>query len=102
MSPLLFRNSKIMQVSATVLLPAAMEFIIMEILQCWESEGVEKMSTQANELMPLEDIMGKTIQEVVWEAESRSDAFQRWFLQHEKLPVSQNSDTLLTCSNCKE
>ncbi|KAL2556336.1 hypothetical protein Fot_01075 [Forsythia ovata] len=107
MNPLLFRNSDsgarlIMQVSAPILLPAAMGFSIMDILQCWASEGVEKMSSQANELMPLEDITGKTIQEVVSEAESRSDAFKRWTLQHGKLPFTKNSDTLRSCSNCKE
>ncbi|KAL2517910.1 hypothetical protein Adt_14157 [Abeliophyllum distichum] len=107
MNPLLFRNSKsgtrlIMQVSAPILLPAAMGFSIMDILQCWASEGVEKMSAQANELMPLEDITGKTIQEVVSETESRSDAFKRWTLQHGKLPIAKNSDTLHSCSNCKE
>ncbi|CAA2970992.1 Hypothetical predicted protein [Olea europaea subsp. europaea] len=53
-----------MQVSDPVLLPAAMGFSIMEILQCWASEGVEKMSPLAKELMPMEDITGKTIQEV--------------------------------------
>ncbi|CAI9755735.1 unnamed protein product [Fraxinus pennsylvanica] len=107
MNPLLFRNSKngarlIMQVSAPVLLPAAMGFSVMEILQCWASEGVEKMSTQANELMPLEDITGKTIQEVVREAESRSNTFKRWNLQHEKWPLTQNSNTLLSRSNCMD
>ncbi|CAA3001722.1 protein PLASTID MOVEMENT IMPAIRED 1-RELATED 1-like [Olea europaea var. sylvestris] len=107
MNPLLFRNSKngarlIMQVSAPVLLPAAMGFSIMEILQCWASEGVEKMSAQANELMPLEDITGKTIQEVLSEVESRSNAFKRWTLQHEKWPLTQDLNTLLSCSNCKD
>ncbi|MCI43048.1 EEIG1/EHBP1 amino-terminal domain protein, partial [Trifolium medium] len=41
---------------------------IMEVLQCLASVGIEKLSMQAKELMPLEDITGKTMQQVAWEA----------------------------------
>ncbi|CAK9172683.1 unnamed protein product [Ilex paraguariensis] len=89
-NPLLFRNAKndatlIMQVSGLVVLPAAMGSSIMEILQCWALVGAEKMSMQANELMPLEDITGKTMQQVVWEAASRSEGLKR-------LPLVKESD----------
>ena len=41
---------------------------IMEVLQCLASVGIEKLSMQAKELMLLEDITGKTMQQVAWEA----------------------------------
>ncbi|KAL2327240.1 hypothetical protein Fmac_020667 [Flemingia macrophylla] len=73
MNPALFKNSKsggslIMQVSNPVVVPAEMGSGIMEVLQCLASVGIEKLSMQAKELMPLEDITGKTMQQVAWEA----------------------------------
>ncbi|XP_047174840.1 protein PLASTID MOVEMENT IMPAIRED 1-RELATED 1-like [Vigna umbellata] len=73
MNPSLFKNSKsggslIMQVSNPVVVPAEMGSGIMEVLQCLASVGIEKLSMQAKELMPLEDITGKTMQQVAWEA----------------------------------
>lgn len=73
MSPSLFRNAKhgenlVMQVSSPVVVPAEMGSGIMEILQGLASVGIEKLSMQANKLMPLEDITGKTMQQVAWEA----------------------------------
>ncbi|XP_027358086.1 protein PLASTID MOVEMENT IMPAIRED 1-RELATED 1-like isoform X2 [Abrus precatorius] len=73
MNPSLFKNSKsggslIMQVSNPVVVPAEMGSGIMEIMQCLASVGIEKLSMQAKELMPLEDITGKTMQQVAWEA----------------------------------
>ncbi|KAL0447366.1 UNVERIFIED_CONTAM: protein PLASTID MOVEMENT IMPAIRED 1-RELATED 1 [Sesamum latifolium] len=113
MNPLLFRNANngarlIVQVSAPVVLPSAMGFTVMEILQCWASGGVEKMCIQANELMPLEDVTGKTMQQVLSESESRTDARKRWALQRksefglesfvEKKPAEHRLDA---CSNCE-
>ncbi|XP_073304711.1 protein PLASTID MOVEMENT IMPAIRED 1-RELATED 1-like isoform X1 [Primulina huaijiensis] len=82
MNPLLFRNAYngarlIVQVSAPVVFPKAMGLTVMELLQCWASVGVEKMSIQADKLMPLEDITGKTVQQVMPEAESISEVFKR-------------------------
>lgn len=73
MSPSLFRNAKhsenlVMQVSSPVVVPAEMGSGIMEILQGLASVGIEKLSMQASKLMPLEDITGKTMQQVAWEA----------------------------------
>uniref|UniRef100_A0A1D1YUR8 Uncharacterized protein ygaU n=1 Tax=Anthurium amnicola TaxID=1678845 RepID=A0A1D1YUR8_9ARAE len=73
MNPSLFKNSKhngnlIMQVSSPVVVPAEMGSTVMEILQHLASVGVEKLSMQASKLMPLEDITGKTMQQVAWEA----------------------------------
>ncbi|KAL0372207.1 UNVERIFIED_CONTAM: protein PLASTID MOVEMENT IMPAIRED 1-RELATED 1 [Sesamum calycinum] len=113
MNPLLFRNANngarlIVQVSAPVVLPSAMGFTVMEILQCWASGGVEKMCIEANELMPLEDVTGKTMQQVLSESESRTDARKRWALQRksefdlesfvEKKPAEHRLDA---CSNCE-
>ncbi|XP_011101027.1 protein PLASTID MOVEMENT IMPAIRED 1-RELATED 1 isoform X1 [Sesamum indicum] len=113
MNPLHFRNANngarlIVQVSAPVVLPSAMGFTVMEILQCWASGGVEKMCIQANELMPLEDVTGKTMQQVLSESESRTDARKRWALQRksefglesfvEKKPAENRLDA---CSNCE-
>ncbi|XP_061348927.1 protein PLASTID MOVEMENT IMPAIRED 1-RELATED 1-like isoform X2 [Gastrolobium bilobum] len=73
MNPSLFRNTRsggslIMQVSNPVVVPAEMGSGIMEILQCLASVGIEKLSIQAKELMPLEDVTGKTMQQIAWEA----------------------------------
>ncbi|XP_019415738.1 PREDICTED: protein PLASTID MOVEMENT IMPAIRED 1-RELATED 1-like isoform X2 [Lupinus angustifolius] len=73
MDPSIFSNSKnggslIMQVSSPVVVPAEMGSGIMDVLQCLASVGIEKLSTQAKELMPLEDITGKTMQQIAWEA----------------------------------
>lgn len=72
MNPSLFRNAKncgslIMQVSSPVVVPAEMGSGVMDILQQLASVGIEKLSMQANKLMPLEDITGKTMQQVAWE-----------------------------------
>ncbi|KAM7515696.1 hypothetical protein LguiA_005279 [Lonicera macranthoides] len=72
MNPKLFSDAKssgnlIMQASGPVVVPAEMGSSIMEILQRLASVGIEKLSMQANKLMPLEDIQGKTIQQFAWE-----------------------------------
>lgn len=68
----LFRNAKtggslIMQVSNPVVVPAEMGSGVMDILQGLASVGLEKLSMQAKKLMPLEDITGKTVQQISWE-----------------------------------
>jgi len=73
MDPTLFRNSRtggalIMQVSNPIVVPAEMGSGIMEILQGFASVGIEKLSKQANKLMPLQDITGKTMQQISREA----------------------------------
>ena len=57
-----------MQISNPVVVPAEMGSGIMDILQYLASIGIEKLSMQANKLMPLEDITGKTMQQIAWEA----------------------------------
>ncbi|KAH7651951.1 LysM domain-containing protein [Dioscorea alata] len=73
MSPSLFKNAKnngglVMQVSSPLVVPAEMGSGIMDILQNLASVGIEKLSMQASKLMPLEDITGKTMHQVAWEA----------------------------------
>ncbi|KAJ0266472.1 NT-type C2 domain-containing protein [Hirschfeldia incana] len=82
MNPLLFRNSKaggslIMQVSSPVVVPAEMGSGIMEILQRLATAGIEKLSAQANKVMPLDDITGKTMEEVLWETSPAVDSGHR-------------------------
>ncbi|GFS43446.1 hypothetical protein Acr_00g0085150 [Actinidia rufa] len=95
MNPTLFRNAKsggslIMQVSSPVVVPAEMGSGIMEILQRLASVGIEKLSMQANKIMPLEDVTGKTMQEIAWEAAHSLEAPERQvLLQHESV-VGQN------------
>ncbi|MBA0722760.1 hypothetical protein Golax_003409 [Gossypium laxum] len=95
MNPSLFRNSKsggnlIMQVSSPVVVPAEMGSDIMDILKQLASIGIEKLSMQANKLMPLEDITGKTMQQVAWEAASTLEVSERQYrLQHD-FEVGQN------------
>lgn len=87
MSPSLFKNAKngeslIMQASCPTVLPKAMGTSGIEILQCWALVGVEKMSMQVNDLMPLDDITGKMIQQVAWEALSGSEEIERFVNFH--------------------
>ncbi|KAK9073686.1 hypothetical protein SSX86_006280 [Deinandra increscens subsp. villosa] len=82
MNPEIFKNAKsggnlIMQVSSPVVVPAEMGSGIMDVLQCLASVGIEKLSMQANKLMPLEDISGKTMQQIVWESTPSLEAPQR-------------------------
>ncbi|KAF8006038.1 hypothetical protein BT93_K0355 [Corymbia citriodora subsp. variegata] len=82
MNPSLFKNAKssgnlVMQASSPVVVPAEMGSSIMEILQGLASVGIEKLSMQANKLMPLEDITGKTMQQVAWEASPSLEGAER-------------------------
>ncbi|OMO91718.1 Peptidoglycan-binding Lysin subgroup [Corchorus olitorius] len=89
MNPTLFTNAKsggslIMQVSSPVVVPAEMGSGIMDVLQRLASVGIEKLSMQANKLMPLDDITGKTMQQVAWEAAPSLEGPERQsLLQHE-------------------
>jgi len=70
MNPLLFKECKdasqlIMQVSVPVVLVSELGSDILEILQSLAASGIEGLCSGVNALMPLEDIMGKTIHEVV-------------------------------------
>ncbi|KAG5116761.1 hypothetical protein JHK84_042874 [Glycine max] len=91
MNPSIFKNSKsggslIMQVSNPVVVPAEMGSGIMEVLQCLASVGIEKLSMQAKELMPLEDITGKTMQQIAWEAMPVLEGAERQcHLQHDPI-----------------
>lgn len=85
MNPEIFQNAKsggnlIMQVSTPVVVPAEMGSGIMEILQRLASVGIEKLSMQANKLMPLEDITGKTMQQVAWEAVPTLEGSERFVI----------------------
>ncbi|KAF2531241.1 hypothetical protein F2Q70_00032331 [Brassica cretica] len=70
MSPLLFRKCKdasrlIMQVSVPVVLVPEFGSDVLEILQSLAASGIEGLCSEINALMPLEDIVGKTIHEVI-------------------------------------
>lgn len=86
MNSLLFKGAKngaklILQVSKPIVLPVVMGSSVMEILQCWASGGDHKMSVQLKELMPLEDMTGKTMQQVITEAsEEALDRFVNYFI----------------------
>ncbi|KAM7462206.1 hypothetical protein LguiA_030327 [Lonicera macranthoides] len=93
MSPLLFKNAKdgeslIMQVSCPVVLPKAMGSSGIEILQCWALVGIEKMYMQINDLMPLDDITGKTIPQVALETLSRFEEIERFVNVHGRKQAS--------------
>ncbi|KAL8498056.1 hypothetical protein ACS0TY_021406 [Phlomoides rotata] len=89
MNTALFRNTKIggsliMQVSSPVVVPSEMGAGVMDILRGLAAMGIEKLSMQANKLMPLGDITGKTIQQIAWEAASTLEGPERQgFTQHE-------------------
>lgn len=83
MSPDLFRISKcnaslIMQASRSVVVPSEMCSGDMEILHRLESVGIEKLSTLAMKLIPFEDVGGRTMQQIAWEATSAMDACKRY------------------------
>lgn len=96
MNPGLFQNAKnggnlVMQVSSPVVVPAEMGSGIMEILQGLASVGIEKLSMQAKKLMPLEEITGKTMQQIAWEASPALEGTQSEnFLQHESVVGQDN------------
>lgn len=82
-NPLLFKNAKsggslIMQVSSPVVIPAEMGSGIMDILQHLASIGIEKLSIQANKLIPLEDITSWTMQHLGWETALSFDGTVRF------------------------
>ncbi|KAK6927253.1 NT-type C2 domain [Dillenia turbinata] len=88
MNPILFKNFKsggrlVMQASNHVVLPAEMGSNVMEILQHLASFGVEKLSMQVNNLMPLEEITGKTWQQVVLEPTPLMEPKRKDLLHHE-------------------
>ncbi|KAM7519668.1 hypothetical protein LguiB_018630 [Lonicera macranthoides] len=96
MNPKLFSDAKsagslIMQASSPVVVPAEMGSSIMEILQCLASVGIEKLSMQANKLMPLEDIQGKKIQQFAWEAAPSLEAHKRHDLLQHGLDIGQST-----------
>nr|GEU99467.1 hypothetical protein [Tanacetum cinerariifolium] len=83
MNPEIFKNAKsggnlIMQVSSPVVVPTEMGSGIMDVLQGLASVGIEKLSMQANKLMPLEDISGKTIQQIAWASTPSFEAPDRY------------------------
>ncbi|KAE8682915.1 myosin-Vb-like [Hibiscus syriacus] len=89
MSPSIFKDSNvggslIMQASSPVVVPAEMGPRVMDILQRLASTGIEKLSMQANKLMPLEDITGETMEQVAWEASPTLEGSNRqYLLQHD-------------------
>lgn len=90
MNPALFRNAKsggslIMQVSSPVVMPADMGSGVMDILQHLASVGIEKLSMQANKLMPLDDVTGKTMQQIAWEAAPSLEGPERYVTSIEVL-----------------
>ncbi|MED6193009.1 hypothetical protein PIB30_014991 [Stylosanthes scabra] len=87
MNPSHFKNSKsggrlVMQISHPVVVPAKMGSGITEIVQCLALMGIEKLSMLAKKLMPLEDITGKTIQQIAWEAKTKKGKERQCYLQH--------------------
>ncbi|XP_048564012.1 protein PLASTID MOVEMENT IMPAIRED 1-RELATED 1-like [Triticum urartu] len=85
MNPVLFKNAKnncslVMQASSPIVLPAEMGSGIMEILHGLASVGIEKLSMQANKLMPLEDVNGKMMQQLAWEASPALESSGRYDL----------------------
>eukprot|EP00249_Psilotum_nudum_P018713 c26929_g1_i2 orf=651-4022(-) len=69
MSPSHFQNGNcsgrlVMQASRPVVVPAEMGFSAVDILKHLASAGVENMALQAMVVMPLEDITGRTVEEI--------------------------------------
>ncbi|KAL2896906.1 Protein PLASTID MOVEMENT IMPAIRED 1-RELATED 2 [Bienertia sinuspersici] len=99
MNPLLFRNTKsseglIIQTSKTLVLPMELGPDVMEILQCLASVGSERLSKKVHSLMPLEDLSGKIMQQLAWEASDEAEVLKRpAYSQHEydiKIEIEQH------------
>ncbi|KAL3825348.1 hypothetical protein ACJIZ3_021377 [Penstemon smallii] len=95
MNPALFKNARsggslIMQVSSPVVVPAEMGSGVMDILQGLASVGIEKLSMQASKLMPLEDVTGKTIQQIALEAAPSLEGPERQDLLYHESEILQN------------
>ncbi|KAL3625332.1 hypothetical protein CASFOL_030786 [Castilleja foliolosa] len=97
MKPGLFESARnggslVMQVSSPVVVPAEMGSGVMDVLQGLAALGIEKLSMQANRLMPLEDVAGRTIQQIAWEAGSFLEGPERQgLLQHESTKTTEKS-----------
>jgi hypothetical protein len=83
MNPALFKNAKnncslVMQASSPIVLPAEMGSGIMDVLCGLASVGIEKLSMQSNKLMPLEDVNGKMMQQIAWEAAPALESVERF------------------------
>lgn len=97
MNPAIFKNAKsrgnlIMQVSSPLVVPAEMGSGIMEILQHLASIGIEKLSMQASKLMPLEDITGKTVEQIAWENAPSLEGPERQDLFKHEVDIGQNME----------
>ncbi|KAM3270322.1 protein PLASTID MOVEMENT IMPAIRED 1-RELATED 1 [Capsicum chacoense] len=95
MNPAIFENAKsggslIMQVSSPLVVPAEMGSGIKDILQHLASIGIEKLSMQANKLMPLEDITGKTVEQIAWENAPSLEGPERQNLLQNEFEFGQN------------
>ncbi|XP_009619793.1 protein PLASTID MOVEMENT IMPAIRED 1-RELATED 1 [Nicotiana tomentosiformis] len=95
MNPAIFKNAKgggnlIMQVSSPVVVPAEMGSGIIDILQHLASIGMEKLSMQASKLMPLEDITGKTMEQIAWGNAPSLEGPERQDLLHHEFEFGQN------------
>ncbi|KAL8040269.1 hypothetical protein ABFX02_10G087300 [Erythranthe guttata] len=98
MNPALFLNSKnggsvIMQVSNPVVVPAEMGSGVMNVLRCLASVGIEKLSMQANKLMPLEDITGKPIQQFTRDSALSLEGLERQDLLQQEPIIMQKFDS---------
>lgn len=83
MNPSVFRNCKnvghlVMHVSRAAVFPAGLGTDIVEILQNLASLGMGNMSLQLNKLLPLEDITGKTLQQIAMVATPRAFMPERY------------------------
>ncbi|KAL6212259.1 hypothetical protein ACLB2K_017480 [Fragaria x ananassa] len=104
MNPSLFRNSKnggtlVIQVSNPVVIPAKMGYDVVEILQHLALVGIDKLHMQVNKLMPLENITGKTILQVAWEAEPTTVVSDRF---EQILSGESKDDGFLSRWNCDD
>ncbi|XP_021733959.1 protein PLASTID MOVEMENT IMPAIRED 1-RELATED 1-like [Chenopodium quinoa] len=111
MNPNHFTNAKsggslIMQVSSPVVVPAELGSGVIDILQNLASIGLEKLSVQASKLMPLEDITGRTMQQIAWEAVPRVEASEsQYMLQDERrdgLHISDGNKQVKQPSSCRK
>lgn len=83
MNPSLFKNAKnganlVIQISNPVVIPPKLGYDVMEIMQHLALVGIDKLREWVNQLMPLEDITGKTIQQVAWEAAPNTVVSERF------------------------